>query len=145
MRVSNKPRRRPRPGRARRSDAERVVSLAATQGAGTPASVVFTGADIVVNGAGTLRTRPLRIAAGADAVSRDETFAQAWNAAPDAQIELREVVSGDETPEAVRRGGAGGAGGPVSRSGGRCHAVQRSAGAQADPAAVCGRWALKAG
>lgn len=117
----------------------------ATEQAGTPAAVVFAGAAVVVNGADRLQTRPLRIASGVDALSRDETFAEAWNAAADAQIELREVIVGDATPKLC------GTAAPVALAllyrGQTVDLMLFSTtpGPQTDPAAVCGRWALKAG
>ncbi|RZI98594.1 MAG: hypothetical protein EON90_12795 [Brevundimonas sp.] len=119
--------------------------VAATEGTGAPASVAFAGADIVLNGAETLETRPLRIAPGADAVSRDETFADAWNAAPDAQIELREVVAGEASPKLC------GATAPSSLAllyRGQVVDLmlfRATPGAEAEPTVVCARWTLKAG
>ena len=119
--------------------------VAATEQSGTPAAVVFASAALIVNGADTLQTRPLRIASGADALSRDETFAQAWNAAPDAQIELREVIDEESAPKLC------GAAAPSSlallyRDQTVDLMLFRAApGAETDPAAVCARWALKAG
>ena len=127
---------------------DRVLSgrfVAATDGAGTPAAVAFTGGDVVVNGVETLHTRPLRIASGADAVTRDETFSEAWNAAKDAQIELREVVADDETPKLC--GAAAPSGLALLYRGQMVDLMLFSAapGPETGPAAVCGRWALKAG
>lgn len=55
------------------------------------AEVAFEGAMIRL-GDETLRTRPWRIAAGRDGAVQGWTFARRLAAAPDAQIELRQVV-----------------------------------------------------
>lgn len=61
---------------------------------------VFAGARLRFESGETLRTRPIRIAAGRDAWAADRTFAGRFEAAPDAQIELRRVISLHE-PEPV--------------------------------------------
>jgi hypothetical protein len=60
-----------------------------------PLVITFDGARVVL-GDQTLTTRPLRIAAGADAFAPGQTFAERLDARPDAQIELREVVPNRE-------------------------------------------------
>lgn len=107
-------------------------------------TVAFEGADVVVDGEWRLRTRPLRIATGSDPLDRRQTFAASFNAAPDAQIELREVVATDATPELC------GAEPPAVLA--LLHRGQSvdvlllraTPGPETDPDAVCGRWALKA-
>lgn len=64
-----------------------------------PMVVTFDGPRVVLGGQ-TLTTRPLRIAAGADAFAPGQTFAERLEARADAQIELREVVA-DSEAEAV--------------------------------------------
>ncbi len=55
--------------------------------------VVFAAARLRFENGQTLRTRPIRIAAGRDAWAAGQTFAGRLDATPDAQIELRRVVS----------------------------------------------------
>lgn len=54
--------------------------------------VAFVGAAIRFDRGETLRTTPLRIAAGRDAFAPGQTFAARLAASPDAQIELRRIV-----------------------------------------------------
>lgn len=62
----------------------------------TVGGATFTGATIRLERGETLRTRPLRIAAGSEAFSSlRETFAERLEAREDAQIELRAVVPQD--------------------------------------------------
>lgn len=56
-------------------------------------AAVFAGARLRFESGETLRTRPIRIAAGRDAWAADRTFAGQLEAMPDAQIELRRVIS----------------------------------------------------
>jgi len=59
---------------------------------GVVRSVSFVGATLRFDTGETLQTRPVRIAAGRESFSADETFAGRLNAPADAQIELRRVV-----------------------------------------------------
>lgn len=69
-------------------------TVQASPDAGPVETLVFEGATIRLPTGEELTTRPLRIAAGGDVVLNDgRTFAQWLDAAPDAQIELREVVA----------------------------------------------------
>lgn len=68
----------------------RPADEAARVAAGT-LSVI--GAELRLENGDVLRTRPLRIAAGADAFAPGQTFAARLNAPATAQIELREVVA----------------------------------------------------
>jgi hypothetical protein len=61
----------------------------------TVANVSFEGAVIRL-GDETLRTRPWRIALGGDGAVQGWTFARRLAAAPDAQIELRQVLSSED-------------------------------------------------
>lgn len=107
-------------------------------------TVAFEGAHVVIDGDQRLETRPLRIAAGSDALDGVQTFAAPLNAAADAQIELREVLT---------------AGGTSGSCGGKAPAVlallqrgqsldvlllRAAPGPDAAPDVVCGHWALKA-
>lgn len=60
---------------------------------GTLRGAAFEGALIRLDDGVVLRTRPWRIAAGAETFAQGQTFARRLAAAPDAQIELRQVVS----------------------------------------------------
>lgn len=62
--------------------------------------VVFAGARLRFENGETLRTRPIRIAAGRDAWAAGRAFADPFDATPEAQIELRRVISLHE-PEPV--------------------------------------------
>ena len=64
-----------------------------------PLVATFEGPQVVL-GDQTLTTRPLRIAAGSDALAPGQTFAERLDARPDAQIELRKIVPNPEA-EAV--------------------------------------------
>jgi hypothetical protein len=57
--------------------------------------VAFVGATLRFDTGETLRTEPLRIAAGREAFTVGETFAARLNAPADAQIELRRIVPPD--------------------------------------------------
>ena len=61
-------------------------------------TAAFAGAMIRFESGGALRTRPARIAAGRERFVSGQTFAQRLEAAPDAQIEVRQVVA----PEGAR-------------------------------------------
>lgn len=61
----------------------------------TVANVAFEGAVIRL-GDETLRTRPWRIASGSDGAIDGWTFARRLAAAPDAQIELRQVMPSED-------------------------------------------------
>lgn len=54
--------------------------------------VVFDGANVAFASGQSLRTQPLRIAAGAEGFAPDQTFASRLRATADAQIELRRVL-----------------------------------------------------
>jgi hypothetical protein len=58
--------------------------------------VSFVGAALRFDTGGTLRTQPVRIAAGREAFTVGETFADRLNAPADAQIELRRIVPAAE-------------------------------------------------
>lgn len=58
------------------------------------ASVTFAGAAIRLDGGETLRTAPLRIAAGREFFTAGQTFADRLEAPGDAQIELRRIAPG---------------------------------------------------
>lgn len=64
----------------------------------TVGGATFAGASIRLENGATLRTRPLRIAAGHEAFVPGETFAHRWNAPADAQIEVRTVVPAEGEP-----------------------------------------------
>lgn len=55
-------------------------------------SVAFIGAGLRFETGDVLHTRPLRIAEGREAFVSGRTFAGQWNAAADAQIEMRHIV-----------------------------------------------------
>lgn len=107
-------------------------------------TVAFEGADVVVDDDQRLETRPLRIAAGSDALDRLQTFATVLNAAADAQIELREVLAAGDAP-----GSCGGRAPAVLALLHRGQSVdvlllRAAPGADAAADVVCSRWALKA-
>ena len=56
-------------------------------------AAAFAGAVIRFESGGVLRTRPARIAAGREGFESGLTFAERLEAAPDAQIEIRQVVA----------------------------------------------------
>lgn len=124
---------RPMTGRFVPADATTIVTLN------------FEAGDIVIDDDVRLRTRPLRIAAGSDALDRTRTFAETLNAAPDAQIELRGVIADDDTPRLC--------GAELSVVIALLHRqamvdvllLSAAPGPQADPGVVCGRWRVKAG
>jgi len=112
---------------------------------------VFAGARLRFESGETLRTRPIRIVAGRDAWAADRTFADAFEAAPDAQIELRRVISLHEPePVAVSALCQGGVPAAVAL----LHRVDRVdvmlfregrvIGADAPASALCGVWRYRA-
>lgn len=112
--------------------------------------VAFVRADLRFDNGGSLHTQPLHIAAGREAFVAGQTFADTWDAQPDAQIELRRVA-----PEARNR--------PVAASASCDGAVpgvvallyrgdrvdmmvfraRTVVGPDAPPAAVCGVWSFR--
>ncbi|MDP3803910.1 hypothetical protein [Brevundimonas sp.] len=71
-------------------------------------AVAFIGADLKFDAGETLRTRPLRIAAGREAFAAGQTFADRLDAPADAQIELRQIVPAVQDPPVPASASCGG-------------------------------------
>ncbi|WP_420472322.1 hypothetical protein [Brevundimonas sp. FT23042] len=119
----------------------------------TVGSATFAGALIRLERGETIRTRPLRIASGAEVFNTGrETFAARLNAGADAQIELRAVIPHDReavVPATLLCGGA--RPGVVAVLHRRDHVElmmfreRTIVGAETPPDALCGVWRFRAG
>lgn len=116
----------------------------------TVGRLAVSGATLTFDSGETLRTRPLRIAAGRDAFAAGETFAGRWRAPADAQIELREVVAGEDAAAAPGSPLCGGAApGAVALLHRRdrlemmVFRAPAAVGPGASPSAVCGVWSFR--
>lgn len=113
-------------------------------------AVGFVGAELRFESGDVLHTRPLRIAAGREAFVADRTFAGQWNAADDAQIELRRVAPAETTgkvgPSAPCAGEVPGALAILHRRDRVDMMVFRAGsiiGADAPGTALCGIWSFR--
>jgi hypothetical protein len=114
------------------------------------ASVTFAGAVIRLDGGETLRTAPLRIAAGRESFAAGQTFADRLEAPGDAQVELRRIAPGpgqrDVAPSALCGGQAPGTAAILHRRDRvelMLFRADAAVGPQAPASAVCGAWSFR--
>lgn len=114
------------------------------------ASVTFAGAVIRLDGGETLRTAPLRIAAGREFFAAGRTFADWLQAPGDAQIELRRIAPGPGerrvAPSALCGGQAPGTAAILHRRDRvdlMLFRADAAVGPQAPTSALCGVWSFR--
>ena len=112
-------------------------------------SLVFLGAELRFENGDVLRTRPLRIAAGRESFTADQSFAARLDAPADAQIELREVIAPATGPATRVRLCGGEPAGAVALLHRRDRVDvmlfrTRTISDQTPPAALCGAWSFTA-